>query len=150
MQVKNKCLEDISILSIGTGRTTHPIKHKWMKNWGKILWGEKIPDVFMGGQIQLATDMCQQIINSVNPHSYLRLQFNINEVFGERKDPLSPPSLLPENEQKNQFIGIKINEAMDDASEENINLLSKAAAEYTKKKSEDIKIFLKNQQLVAV
>ncbi|HEY9830735.1 MAG TPA: hypothetical protein V6D26_09155 [Stenomitos sp.] len=150
MQVKNKCLEDISILSIGTGRTTHPIKYKWMKNWGKIFWGEKIPDVFMGGQIQLATDTCQQIINSVNSQGYLRLQFSINEAFGEIQNPLSPRPLLPEDERKNQFIDQKISEAMDDASDENIDLLIEAAEEYTKKKSEDIKIFLKNQQLVAV
>lgn len=150
MQVRKKRLEDISILSIGTGRTTHPIEYKSMKNWGKAWWGSKIPDVFMGGQIQLATDTCQQIIKSVNSQGYLRLQFDINKAFGEIRNPLSHRLILDEDKQKKQFIDTRINEAMDDASQENIELLINAAEEYTKNKSEDIKKFLKNQQLAAV
>lgn len=150
MQVKNKRLEDISILSIGTGRTTHPIKYEEMKNWGKALWGGKIPDVFMGGQIQLATDTCQQIIKSVNSQGYLRLQFDINQVFGEIKKPLSPRPILLENKPKKQFIKQKISEAMDDASQENIDLLIEAATKFSESKSDALKEFLENQQLVAV
>jgi hypothetical protein len=151
MQVKKKRLEDISILSIGTGRTTHPIKYESMKNWGKAWWGGKIPDVFMGGQIQLATDTCQQIIKSVNSQGYLRLQFNINEAFAKKQSgSLSPAHLLDEDEQENQFINKKINEAMDDASSNNINQLIEAATLFSKSKSDALKEFLKNQQLVAV
>lgn len=148
MEVKNKRLEDISILSIGTGRTTHPIKYEWMKNWGKAWWGSKIADVFMGGQVQLAADTCKQIIESTNPSGYLRLEFDINKGFGQRKNPLSPAPLLPEDEQINQLIHKRINEAMDDASQKNINLLIEAAEEYAKQKSKEIAEFIQNQQLV--
>ncbi|MGB5968475.1 MAG: patatin-like phospholipase family protein [Spirulinaceae cyanobacterium] len=149
MKVRKKSLEDISILSIGTGRTTHPIKYKMVKNLGKIGWGSKVTDIFMGGQIQLATDTCQEVITSIYPKGYLRLQFDINQAFGERKNPLSPRPLLDKKERKNQFIGKRISEAMDDSSQKTIEELIEAATKFTKSNSETIQEFIKNQQPVS-
>lgn len=140
--VKKKSIEDISILSIGTGATTKPIEYKEMKNWGTAWWGKHVPDVFMGGQIQIATDTCSEILNAANPNSYLRLQFSLNERFGERISPLSPRELLPLEEQKNKYINKKINEEMDDASEENIQNLLDAASKFVEDESSNIKKFI--------
>lgn len=139
-------LENISILSIGTGRTTKPHEYKNMKKWGTLGWGKNITDVFMGSQIQITTDTSEQLINAVNPDSYLRLQFNINERFKERKDPFQPNKLLPPEEQKNQFIDEKINEEMDNASPKNIELLLDAAKSFVERERETIKNFIENNK----
>jgi patatin-like phospholipase/acyl hydrolase len=139
--VRSKRIEDISILSIGTGFTTEPLEYKEINKWGTISWGEHVPDVFMGGQIQIATDTCSEIIRA-NSGGYLRLQFSLNERFGERISPLSPRQLLPLEEQKNKYINKKINEAMDDASEENIQNLLDAASKFVEDKISDIEKFI--------
>lgn len=144
IKVKNIDIEDIAILSIGTGRTTHPLEYKEINNWGTVLWGLNVVDVFMGGQIQMATDLCQEILQRVNPDSYQRLQFNLNERFGKRTNEYSSCKLLPVEEQKNQYINKKINEAMDDASKENIQNLLDATEAFVNSKSEVIKKFIKN------
>lgn len=146
MGKKNVPLENISILSIGTGRTTKPHEYKNMKKWGTLGWGKNITDVFMGSQIQITTDTSEQLINAVNPDSYLRLQFNINERFKERKDPFQPNKLLPPEEQKNQFIDEKINEEMDNASPKNIELLLDAAKSFVERERETIKNFIENNK----
>ena len=146
LALKKTPLKDISILSIGTGRTTHPIQYEQMKKWGKLWWGSQIVDVFMEGQIQLATDTCAEIINSVNSPGYLRLQFDLNQVFRQRKTLLSPPPLLEEKERVNSFIHEKISEAMDDASQENIERLIDAATKFTDTNTTTIQEFLLAQQ----
>ncbi|QMS92055.1 patatin-like phospholipase family protein [Nostoc edaphicum CCNP1411] len=143
--VKKINISDITMLSIGTGATTKPIEYKEMKNWGTLSWGEHVPDVFMGGQIQIATDLCSEIIQAANPGGYLRLQFLLNERFGERINPLSPRPILPLKEQKNKYINKAINEAMDDTSEDNIKNLREAASKFAKEKSSDIKKFILDQ-----
>ncbi len=139
-------LENISILSIGTGRTTKPLEYEDIKNWGTLGWGKNITDVFMGSQIQITTDTSEQLINAVNPDNYLRLQFNINERFKERKDIFQPNKLLPPEKQKNQFVDEKINEEMDDASQENIHKLLDAADLFVKSERETIQKFIENNQ----
>lgn len=161
--VRKKSISDITILSIGTGATTKPIEYKEMKNWGTIFWGEHVPDVFMGGQIQIATDLCSEIIQAVNPGGYLRLQFPLNERFGQRISPLSPRQLLPTEEQKNKYPWndekknkyhkkgerFHINEAMDDASEENIENLKYAAEAYVQEQHSVIENFIRDQDPIA-
>jgi patatin-like phospholipase/acyl hydrolase len=141
--------EDISILSIGTGRTTKllTVSEQGMSGinrWGKAFWGANIPDVFMGSQIQIATDLSEQIVQSANPGGYLRLQFELNERWGKRQRDLSPRPLLPKEDQKNKYIDKKINEEMDDASPENIKNLIEATEEYLKLRQKQIQDFIKS------
>ena len=140
---KKAPLENISILSIGTGRTTKPLEYKNMKNLGTLGWGKKIPDVFMGSQIQITTDTCEEIMKAVNSDSYLRLQFDINERFQERNDLYQSRKLLPKKAQKNKFIKEQINEEMDDASPENIQNLLNAAKSFVESERETINKFIK-------
>lgn len=147
--VRKKSISDITILSIGTGATTKPIEYKEMKNWGTLFWGEHVPDVFMGGQIQIATDLCSEIIQAVNPGGYLRLQFSLNERFGQRINPLSPRQLLPLKEQKNKYINKPIKEAMDDASKENIDNLKDAAEAYVQEQHSVIENFIRDLDPIA-
>ncbi len=122
---ENRELKDIAILSIGTGRTTEPSEYEQVKSWGLIDWAERIPNVFMGGQLQITGGLCEQIMKVANPTSYLRIQFELNQRLGDRKTPTSPRQLLPEEKQVNQFTKEKVNEAIDDARKETVEQLIK-------------------------
>jgi uncharacterized protein len=141
MDKKNQKLEDISILSIGTGRTTEPFLYEQVKSWGLLNWAKQIPNVFMGGQHGINVSLCRQLMGS-DPKKYLRLNFDLNETKDDKNketDDYSPPRILPKSEQKNRFIGKgkRVNEAMDDASEENIKDLIAATEGYLKSESGD-------------
>ncbi|MFW9259304.1 patatin-like phospholipase family protein [Nostoc sp. CALU 546] len=143
---KKQSIEDISIISIGTGRTTRPLEYEKIKNWNILNWGQNIPDVFMGGQIQIITDSCEEIVNTANPKGYLRLQFNITEPFEKRGSEIKPVKIIKQNEQINKFTKEHINHAMDDVSQKNIKKLLDAASLYSKSKSSDIKEFIANHK----
>jgi patatin-like phospholipase/acyl hydrolase len=133
---ENQKLEDIAILSVGTGRTTAPFEYESVKNWGLIDWAEKIPDVFMGGQYQITVGLCQQVMLAGNPNSYLRLQFELNQRFGDRKTPTSPREVLPREQQVNKFTNKKVSEAIDDARPESVEQLIKTAEAFIEKDTE--------------
>ncbi|BAZ28871.1 patatin [Cylindrospermum sp. NIES-4074] len=124
MQTEKQKLEDISILSIGTGRTTEPYEYRAVNSWKMLDWAQKIPNVFMGSQLQLFSDLCGQIITSDERTSYLRLQFDLNNIFGERKNNYSPRPLLTLTKEQKKL------EQMDDASQENIDKLLEITRTY--------------------
>lgn len=128
---EKKSLEDISILSIGTGRTTEPLQYEEVKGWGLLGWAKRIPDVFMGGQFQISADICGQILTSANPNGYLRLQFELNQRT-KREDTDSPPDILFLDERKNFFTGKKVSEEIDDGSKENIKQLRETTEAFLK------------------
>lgn len=113
-------IEDISLLSVGTGRTTEPFDYDDVRSWGLINWAEQIPNIFMGAQLQITGGLCQQVLQSVNPNSYLRLQFELNQRLGVRQSPENPREILPSEMQVNKYTGKKVNESIDDASEGHI------------------------------
>lgn len=84
LEGKKLNIEDISLLSIGTGRTTAPLEFQQVNGWGALNWALHIPDVFMGGQFQITADLCAQLIRSVNPNGYLRLQFELNRRYEQQ------------------------------------------------------------------
>lgn len=106
-------IEDISLLSVGTGKTTQPYEFKEVNSWGLVNWGTKITDVFMGGQLQISADLCHQLIYSMNPQGYLRIQFEMNERYQKNTNE---PVRLPKNQQVNAYTKKPLNEAMDLAS----------------------------------
>ncbi len=140
--LRGATLENISLLSIGTGRTTKPITYEAMKDWGSLGWATKIPDIFMGSQAQISTDACKQIFKAINPDGYLRLQFDINEAFEERGSLCEPEQLIAPQEQKNKWINDNINEEIDNINEKNIDNLLKAADIFASAQKEEMQNFI--------
>lgn len=103
-------LEEISLLSIGTGRTTEPLEFKEVNSWGALGWASHIPDVFMGGQFQITADVCAQLIRSVNPNGYLRVQFPMNKRYTQEN---GKTVRLPKKDQVNIYTKKPLDEAMD-------------------------------------
>ena len=123
-------LEDIQLLSIGTGQNKKPLQHKEIEGWGLIEWGLRIADVFMEGQAELQGEVCQQLLGGFESHRYLRLQFDLNDSFGEPKNHLAQAPLLPASGRKNRWLSKYLSESMDDAKPDNIRDLLEATERY--------------------
>jgi hypothetical protein len=123
-------LEDISLLSIGTGQNKKPLTFNKIEGWGLIQWGLRISDVFMEGQGEVQSRICMELMGGTTCRRYLRLQFDLNTAFGEPNNYLAQAPILPKKERKNFWTKQQIKEAMDDAREDNITQLVKATKEY--------------------
>jgi hypothetical protein len=124
--------EDIAVLSIGTGDTTEPFSAEEIAEGGLLGWLGRIVSVFMAGQADVNSRVCEQLMGGWERKRYLRLQFELNQKFDNTKNvnPNAPYKQLDKAEQKNEFIQKKLSEAMDDASPDNINLLIAATAAF--------------------
>ena len=150
--------EDVTVISIGTGSVSRPIGYEEIKKWTAFDWAEpeNILNFTLGGQVQIATDLCAQILDSVhgniqrakgrsyNEEAYVRLQFAINKSVEKEESSGHPGKILPKDKRKNEYTGKPISEDIDDASFNTINQLGKAAAIYVNddKRRKNIQKFL--------
>ena len=123
-------LNDISLLSIGTGKTGEPLKFKADGNLGLIQWAIRIPSVFMDGQAQLQSQICQQLMGGLESDRYLRLQFALKEIWGEPENVYAQAPLLPEKQKVNKWTQQPVSEQIDDATKENIEQLINITEQY--------------------
>jgi patatin-like phospholipase/acyl hydrolase len=128
-------LEDIQLLSIGTGQNKKPMEFQQVEGWGLIQWGLRIADVFMEGQAELQDGVCQRLMGGKSSNRYLRLQFDLNDSFAKPRNRLAQPAILANTERKNSFFGKHLSESMDDASPENIARLIEAAQQYAEQQN---------------
>ncbi|MEO1432760.1 MAG: patatin-like phospholipase family protein [Cyanobacteria bacterium J06632_19] len=121
---KPKKIEDIAVLSIGTGQTTHPYTYKQIKNWGLLNWVENIPNIFLDPSAENSGHISKRIFLGIKPQNYLRLNFELNKY--------------PQG--KNEYIGRKIKEDIDnpdtcnDLIEGAKGYLDRGDVEYDRKK----------------
>jgi hypothetical protein len=126
-------LEDISLLSIGTGENKNPLIFNKIVRWGLIEWGLRISDVFMEGQAEVQSRICTELMGGAASRRYLRLQFELNDVFGTPTNDLAQAPILPKQGRKNFWTKQHIKEVMDDARPDNITQLVNATQEYLSK-----------------
>ncbi|MGL4498054.1 MAG: patatin-like phospholipase family protein [Planktothrix sp.] len=124
-------LNDIAVLSIGTGNTTRPYKYEEIRKWGSIGWIKNLPNIFMNPPAKNSEDICLQILESSGGDN-LRLNFDLNEPLEGERQPGRIRSIRknPYNkyiaEMKNQQE--KISEDIDNP--DNCHLLIEAAKCY--------------------
>lgn len=111
-------LEEIEIISVGTGDPTRVVTWEIARNWGALQW------IGNGRLLQLMTespsDASDYIVDKIigDPSRYVRLQFPLNR----------------------QLTAKRLSDDIDDASEENINNLIDAANAYMKLPEVEAKI----------
>jgi len=98
-------VEDISVLSIGTGSFSREIPLKSAQEWGAAQWALPVIDVIFDASSDINDYIARQIIQR-----YLRLQFKLDR----------------------SWTGKRLSDDMDDASQENIRNLIEAADAYIK------------------
>ena len=129
IQLKHK-LEDISVLSVGTGQNKKPLTFNKIVGWGLTQWGLRVSDVFMEGQAELQSRVCLELMGGATSRRYLRLQFDLNRAFGKAKNYLAQAPILSKTERRNFWTNEQIQEAMDDARPDNITKLTEATQKY--------------------
>ncbi len=119
-------LKDITLLSVGTGKTTKVHSYSDVKQWGQIEWLKNLPDIFLNPGAEISEAMSRQLLFSQGAKTeYLRLNFDLNTPFEttERKPRrLRKPSKNPYNpliEKYTEKPGqpgqrVKISEEIDD------------------------------------
>ncbi|MDZ8188324.1 MAG: patatin-like phospholipase family protein [Nostoc sp. ChiSLP02] len=124
-KLDNLRLEDVSILSIGTGQTGEPYQYQQVKTWKGLDWAQHLIDIFMEPTSEIDSTICRQIMGGYNSKRYLRLQFDLNERFKAKPNETDKDSriLLQQKERKNQFTNQNVNEEMDNAQKEIIEQL---------------------------
>jgi len=123
-------LEDIELLSIGTGQNKKPLDFKTIEGWGLVNWGLRISDVFMEGQAEVQSKVCLNLLGGVQSHRYLRLQFDLNESFGEPANYLAQAPIEPNERRVNKWLKKQVTEAMDDARPDTVKTLLEATEQY--------------------
>lgn len=115
--LENLKFEDISVLSIGTGRSGNPIKYEEIKRWRLANWAEKIVDIFMEPKSEIDSRICEQLMGGSDSKRYLRLQFELNDRYKPKAGETwrDTRELVPENERTNRFTGKHIPEDIDNA-----------------------------------
>jgi hypothetical protein len=106
MLMQNIGLEDIAILSIGTGITNHRYKFDEVKKWGLLNWAQQIPDIFMAGPSEFQEGVAAQIMGFEKSGRYLRLNYELNGKLATDGKKII-------NEYSNEHL----NEAMDDPTQ---------------------------------
>jgi patatin-like phospholipase/acyl hydrolase len=124
-KLDNLRLEDISILSIGTGQTGEPYQYKQISKWRGLDWIQNLTNIFMEPTSEIDSTICRQIMGGYDSKRYLRLQFDLNETFKAKPDETykDPRIVLPPEERKNRFTGEKVSPEIDNASLEVIEQL---------------------------
>ncbi len=97
-------IEEISILSIGTGDRTRVISYEQAREWGLAEWAQPLIGVLFDGSSSIYEYITKQIMHN----RLLRLQFKLDR----------------------QLTGKRLSDDIDDVSEENINNLIEAAEVY--------------------
>lgn len=125
-------LEDIAILSIGTGQTGEPYVYEQVKTWRSLDWAKHVTDIFMEPTSEIDSMICRQIMGGYDSKRYLRLQFDLNERFKAKPGETYKDAriLLQPEERTNRFTKTQVNEEIDDASETTITQLRNAATKF--------------------
>ena len=111
-------LEDVAILSVGTGQVVESFTFDNVRQWRTMNWAQHISDIFMAAPAEIDSTVCQQVMGGLGSERYLRLQFELNENFRPRADETfrDARELVVAEQRVNRFTGKPVTEKMDDAS----------------------------------
>lgn len=79
-QKKTK-IDEIAVLSIGTGGTTRPYTYREVRKWGALGWVKNLPHIFLDPSAENSEEISHRIFKSIDSQNYLRLDFDLNEQF---------------------------------------------------------------------
>lgn len=107
-------IDDIAVLSIGTGRATRPYEYDEIKKWGLLNWVQNITNIFMDPSSENSGYISKRVFSGIKNPNYLRLNFNLNEERSETREPgkLLRPLLRNQNKPEkpyNKYVYIKDN-----------------------------------------
>lgn len=109
-----KKIDEITVISIGTGQTTHSYEYEEIEKWGLKDWAMKIPDIFLDPSAENSEHISMRIFKGIKPKNYLRLNLKLGEV-----DDQVAKKFIPKIKE---FVDRKIKELFPTENEKNDNL----------------------------
>lgn len=80
-------IDDIFVLSLGTGRVNQLINSQNTHKWGLARWVKPVVDLMMNGPVKAVDQQISTIFNSYGlSENYLRLNVDIEKTFSEMSD----------------------------------------------------------------
>lgn len=76
---KPKTIDEITVLSIGTGQTTRSYTCKEIRKWGLTSWAQNIPNMFLDPSAENSEHISARIFLGIKPKNYLRLNCELTE-----------------------------------------------------------------------
>jgi patatin-like phospholipase/acyl hydrolase len=113
--LNNVQLQDISLLSIGTGQSGNPFTYEEVKGWSVLRLVSHLVDIFMEPKGEIDSRICQLLMGGLESDRYLRLQFELNEKFAAKEGETWQDARvrLAEKDRKNKFTNKHLTEEMD-------------------------------------
>lgn len=95
----NRIIDEIKVLSVGTGALEQGLPWREVRGWGAIQWAPRIVDVIMDAPADIHRYIAEQIVTKAGMdrfHDYLRLQPELSQKFGaiDNADPAYLRDLL--------------------------------------------------------
>ena len=124
-------LNDIAVLSIGTGNTSRPYEYEEVKEWGALGWIQNLANIFMNPAAKNSEDICLQILESSGGDN-LRLNFDLNEQLEGERQPgrIRPVLKKPYNKYIAEVKNIQKEISEDIDNPDNCDILMEAAECY--------------------
>lgn len=115
-------LDEILVVSLGTGRKSRKLNIEDIYNWGQIKWIEPLINMVLNGQSEVVDYQMEQLLStklqsSIQDRQYYRFQTQYPEIDLDNKKA-SLDNLL------------NVNDALDDVSEFNIDNLQETARKF--------------------
>ncbi len=112
---ENLSLDDILVVSLGTGGRSRKLDIKEIENWGKLKWGEPLINITLSGQSEIVDYQMEQLlsVNNTQKKQYYRFQPQY-------------PDIQTTGTQENY----SVNDDMDDTSESNISTLEDVTSKF--------------------
>lgn len=112
---ENLNLNDILVVSLGTGVRSRKLELKEIENWGQLKWVEPLINITLSGQSEIVDYQMEQLLSVKNAQNrqYYRFQPNFPDI--------------QTTGTQDKYI---VNDAMDDTTESNISSLQKVAADF--------------------
>ncbi|WP_341531825.1 patatin-like phospholipase family protein (plasmid) [Nostoc sp. UHCC 0302] len=129
---KNIPLDELLVVSLGTGRKARGLDIDEIANWGQIKWIEPLIDITLNGQSEVVDYQMEQLLSaklqrSIQEQQYYRFQPQYSEIKNSKHYSMGENDL------------IYVNDKMDDASTDNIDNLVEASQRFINKEIYNLK-----------
>ncbi len=122
---RDMTVQELQVLSLGTGEADTSYHYSEAKNWGKIAWVQPVLDIMMSGVAETVDYQLKLLFKSVGvPQNYVRIQLDI--------------------EQYNRGHARKVDDAMDNASIDNMAALAEAGESLAQQHDADLDRFARS------
>ena len=134
----NVSLDDVLVVSLGTGKKNSQLNIEGIDNWGQIKWIEPLINMVFNGQSEAVDYQMEQLFLT---NSYMNTQVKQYYRFQSRYSDMKKEGFSVGKDSL-----VYVNDEMDDASEDNIKNLGLAATKFIK--TENYQLELVTNQLI--